>query len=61
MQLIRRPNRSQRHRDRNGQRTICAACGHPGTPTDPITLDNDGFRVHRSHNKQGRPRRTARG
>lgn len=39
----------QQTRDHNGQRNICAACGHNGTGSDPLVNDNRGYRVHRSH------------
>lgn len=42
-------NVAQQRRDHNGQRDICAACGHDGTGRDPLVLADDGFRVHRSH------------
>lgn len=42
-------NARQQARDHNGQRNICAACGHDGTTRDPLVLADDGFRVHRSH------------
>jgi hypothetical protein len=41
-------NSRQFERDHNGQRNICAACGHDGTNADPLVLD-DGYRVHTSH------------
>lgn len=39
----------QQQRDHNGQRNICAACGHTGTGTDPLVLDDTGMRVHQQH------------
>lgn len=39
----------QQARDHNGQRNMCSACGHDGTTRDPLVLDEDGFRIHRSH------------
>ncbi len=44
-----RLNDAQRQRDRNGQQNICAACGHPGTPGDPLVIDDGGYRIHGSH------------
>ncbi len=41
-------NAAQKKRDRDGQRNICAACGHPATAVDQL-LVADGFRIHRSH------------
>lgn len=41
-------NPAQQQRDRNGQRTICAACGHPARDNDPLIVA-DGFRIHHSH------------
>lgn len=38
---------AQRGRDANGQENVCAACGHPGTPGDPLVIAQ-GFRVHTS-------------
>jgi len=43
-----RLNDAQRERDLGGQRNICAACGHPGTPGNPLVIAG-GFRVHGSH------------
>jgi hypothetical protein len=43
-----RLNDAQRERDANGKGHLCAACGHPGTPDDPLVI-SDGYRVHRSH------------
>jgi hypothetical protein len=40
---------SQQERDHRGLRDVCAACGHDGTDRDPLTLDDEGYRVHRSH------------
>lgn len=42
-------NAAQQRRDHNGQRNTCAACGHDGTPNDPLVKTLDGFRAHRSH------------
>jgi hypothetical protein len=42
-------NAAQQRRDHNGQRDICAACGHNGTSRDPLVKATDGYRVHRSH------------
>jgi hypothetical protein len=39
----------QQERDHQGQRNICAACGHDGTTPDPLTVTDDGMRVHTSH------------
>jgi hypothetical protein len=39
---------AQRERDLDGKRNICAACGHPGGPADPLVIA-DGYRVHRWH------------
>jgi hypothetical protein len=38
---------AQRERDANGQQNICAACGHQGTPGDPLVIAG-GYRVHTS-------------
>jgi hypothetical protein len=43
-----RLNDAQRQRDTDGQQDICAACGHPGTPGDPLVIAG-GYRVHRWH------------
>ncbi|MFD8545636.1 hypothetical protein [Streptomyces sp. NPDC059649] len=40
---------TQKERDRDGQRNICAACGHPGSDAADQLLVADGFRIHRSH------------
>jgi hypothetical protein len=40
-------NDAQRERDANGKGHLCAACGHPGTPDDPLVIA-DGYRVHAS-------------
>jgi hypothetical protein len=40
---------SQQARDHNGLRNICTACGHDGTPADPLVKSLDGSRIHRSH------------
>lgn len=42
-------NNAQFERDHNGQRNICAADGRDGTEADPLVLDDEGYRVHRSH------------
>lgn len=42
-------SKSQQERDHNGQRNRCAACGHEGKRTDPLTKDDSGSRVHTSH------------
>lgn len=42
-------NPAQQARDHNGQRNICAACGHNGTNADPLVKATDGFRIHRTH------------
>lgn len=39
----------QQKSDHRGGRNICAACGHPGTKTNPLDLDDEGFRVHANH------------
>jgi len=44
-----RLNDAQRQRDRDGKRHLCAACGDPETPADPLAVDGDGYRTHRSH------------
>jgi hypothetical protein len=41
-------NTTQQARDHKGQRNTCAACGHPGTASDPLVLATDGYRVHLS-------------
>lgn len=40
---------AQQKRDHNGQRNICAACGHEGTTRNPLVKTTDGARIHRSH------------
>jgi hypothetical protein len=48
-------SRTQQHRDHNGLRNVCAACGNPATTADPlVNTKPDGWypggnRVHRSH------------
>lgn len=42
-------NTAQQTRDHNGLRDCCSACGHDGTPTDPLVKSLDGYRIHRSH------------
>lgn len=42
-------NTAQQRRDHNGQRTICAACGHPASGRDPLVKSLDGYRIHASH------------
>ncbi len=42
-------NNAQQRRDHNGQRNICAACGHDGTHADPLVKSLDGYRIHREH------------
>ena len=42
-------NGQQFERDHNGQRNICAACGHEGTDANRLRLDDEGYRVHTSH------------
>lgn len=42
-------NTTQQARDHNGQRNICAACGHDGTKADPLVKTLDGHRIHRNH------------
>lgn len=37
---------TQFERDHNGLRNNCAACGHEGTASNPLTVDNGGMRVH---------------
>lgn len=39
---------TQFERDHNGQRNICAACGHDGSETNPLVVE-DGSRIHVSH------------
>lgn len=39
----------QQQRDHAGKRDICAACGHHGSTSDPLDLDEYGFRVHARH------------
>jgi hypothetical protein len=40
---------TQFERDHNGQRNICAACGHNGSKANPLVVDEDGSRIHTSH------------
>jgi len=42
-------NSTQFERDHNGLRNVCAADGRDGTEADPLVLDDEGSRVHRSH------------
>jgi len=42
-------NSQQQARDHNGQRNTCSACGHDGTAANPVVIDDEGWRVHRSH------------
>lgn len=42
-------NTRQQKRDHTGLRNCCSACGHDGTPRDPLQLDDEGMRVHESH------------
>lgn len=46
---------SQQKRDHTGLRNCCAACGHKGTDTDPLGLDDDGSRVHERHFTETKP------
>lgn len=39
----------QQRRDHAGLRESCAACGVEGTTRNPLVLDDEGYRVHRSH------------
>jgi len=39
----------QQARDHSGLRNFCTACGHAGTNTDPLIVNSDGFRIHRTH------------
>jgi len=40
---------AQQRRDHAGLRNVCTACGHDGTPGDPLVKSDDGSRIHRSH------------
>ncbi len=42
-------NNAQFERDHRGARNICPIDGHEGSPGNPLELDADGNRVHRSH------------
>jgi hypothetical protein len=42
-------NGSQFERDHAGLRNQCSACGHEGSPLNPLVLSDDGYRVHSSH------------
>lgn len=42
-------SRTQQDRDHAGLRNVCAACGQPGTIGDPLSVADDGMRVHQSH------------
>ena len=45
-----RLNDAQRERDADGKGNLCAACGHPGTPDDPLVIASaSGYRIHASH------------
>lgn len=47
-------NAAQFKRDHTGHRNHCAACGHDGTAADPLVVDNEGWRIHRSHTEDPR-------
>jgi hypothetical protein len=40
---------AQQKRDHEGLRYVCAGCGGPETPAEPLDLDDQGYRVHRRH------------
>jgi hypothetical protein len=42
-------NAAQFERDHNGLRNVCAVDGRDGTEADPLVVDTDGYRIHRSH------------
>lgn len=42
-------NEAQFKRDHSGLRNTCAVDGRDGTEADPLVVDIDGYRIHRSH------------
>lgn len=42
-------NDVQQARDEAGFAGTCAACGNTASPSDPLVIADDGYRVHLSH------------